>query len=331
MMSLYAPNATMTVGPGETASGLDEIRQFWLEKSASFEPENDWISDHPAYKLEITVNGDRGTLHFECHYVDAETGEVVAATAARLRRGPDRREVADHEHGRRHDRPGSLRSWREEQEPRVAREGRRRIGDPLVRAVARLPVKVRTKLLIAFVGTSLLLVAVGLLGQLVLGQSNDRVASLGPLQERADRVRPAPARRASTSGSSCRENAGADFNVDLAGCSDRGPERLASRSICSRWTRPIRVEAGTAAGSARLHAASGRPGRPAERSRHGRSALRRLMRWRSSSRLYRRTGRPRPRTAQEMLPTRAEAELLASDLEQTPPSWRTGRGQRSRS
>jgi signal transduction histidine kinase len=73
----------------------------------------------------------------------------------------------------------------EQQESRVAREGRRRIGEPFVRAVARLPANVRTKLLIAFVGTSLLLVAVGLLGQLVLGQSNDRVASVGPLQERA--------------------------------------------------------------------------------------------------------------------------------------------------
>ena len=73
----------------------------------------------------------------------------------------------------------------EQQESRVAREGRWRIGDPFVRAVARLPVNVRTKLLIAFVGTSLLLVAVGLLGQVVLGQSNDRVASVGPLQERA--------------------------------------------------------------------------------------------------------------------------------------------------
>jgi ketosteroid isomerase-like protein len=81
MMSLYAPNATITVGTGDTASGLDEIRQFFLEEAAFFEPENEWISDHPAYKLEITVNGDRGTLHFECHYIDAETGEVVAATA----------------------------------------------------------------------------------------------------------------------------------------------------------------------------------------------------------------------------------------------------------
>jgi ketosteroid isomerase-like protein len=82
MMSLYAPNATMTVGPGVTASGLDEIRQFWLEKASTFEPQNHWLSDHPAYKLEITVNGDRGTLHFECHYIDIETGEVAYATTA---------------------------------------------------------------------------------------------------------------------------------------------------------------------------------------------------------------------------------------------------------
>jgi signal transduction histidine kinase len=59
-------------------------------------------------------------------------------------------------------------------------------GDnPLVRAVGRLPAKVHTKLLIAFLGTSLLLVAVGLLGQRVLGQSNERVGSLGALQQRA--------------------------------------------------------------------------------------------------------------------------------------------------
>ena len=106
----------------------------------------------------------------------------------------------------------------EEQESRVAREGRRRIGDPFVRAVARLPVKVRTKLLIAFVGTSLLLVAVGLLGQLVLGQSNDRVASVGPLQERAVRVQQTPGRRPSTSGMSWRQNVADPTSApDLAG------------------------------------------------------------------------------------------------------------------
>ena len=57
--------------------------------------------------------------------------------------------------------------------------------DPLVRAVGRLPAKVSTKLLIAFLGTSLLLITVGLFGQRVLGQSNDRVGRLGALQERA--------------------------------------------------------------------------------------------------------------------------------------------------
>lgn len=84
MMSLWAPNATLTVGPGETAAGVDEIREFWLEKSVAFEPTNHWISDHPGYKVEITVNGDRGTLHFECHYVDAVTEKVALTTVADL-------------------------------------------------------------------------------------------------------------------------------------------------------------------------------------------------------------------------------------------------------
>jgi ketosteroid isomerase-like protein len=81
MLSLYAPNATFTVGPGVTAVGVDEIGEFWTEQSPAFEPTNNWVSDHPAYKLEITVNGDRGTLHFECHYVDPETRKVVSVTA----------------------------------------------------------------------------------------------------------------------------------------------------------------------------------------------------------------------------------------------------------
>ena len=55
----------------------------------------------------------------------------------------------------------------------------------LVRAVGRLPARVHTKLLIAFVGTAVLLVAVGALGLRVLAQSDDRVSDLGPLQERA--------------------------------------------------------------------------------------------------------------------------------------------------
>jgi signal transduction histidine kinase len=55
----------------------------------------------------------------------------------------------------------------------------------LVRGVGRVPAKVHTKLLIAFVGSAALVVTVGLLGLRVLGQSNDRVGELGVLQLRA--------------------------------------------------------------------------------------------------------------------------------------------------
>src|SRR5215211_3203071 len=60
-----------------------------------------------------------------------------------------------------------------------------RADNPLVRAVARLPARVHVKLLVAFVGTALLVVGVGLLGLRLLGQSNERVETLGTLQERA--------------------------------------------------------------------------------------------------------------------------------------------------
>jgi signal transduction histidine kinase len=55
----------------------------------------------------------------------------------------------------------------------------------LVRGVARLPARVRTKLLVAFVGTAVLVVVVGLLGLRVLGDSQERVTRLGALQQRA--------------------------------------------------------------------------------------------------------------------------------------------------
>jgi ketosteroid isomerase-like protein len=81
MMSLYAPNATLTI-PGRTAVGKEQIRQFWLARSDAFRPDNHWISETPSYKMEITANGDKGTLHFECHYVDVEGKTVVVYLTA---------------------------------------------------------------------------------------------------------------------------------------------------------------------------------------------------------------------------------------------------------
>ena len=80
-MSLWAPNATFTVGPGQTYTGKAEIRRFFLG-TATFQPENRWVSETPAYKIRITVDGDRGTLYFECHYADPKTKELVQVTGA---------------------------------------------------------------------------------------------------------------------------------------------------------------------------------------------------------------------------------------------------------
>ena len=60
-----------------------------------------------------------------------------------------------------------------------------RADNPLVRAVSRLPVRVGTKLLVAFAVIAGLLLAIALLGVRVLGQSNSRVVALGTLQQRA--------------------------------------------------------------------------------------------------------------------------------------------------
>jgi signal transduction histidine kinase len=57
--------------------------------------------------------------------------------------------------------------------------------NPLVRALGRAPVTVRTKLLVGFVAIAALLVLVGVLGLLALSHSNARVARLGTLQQHA--------------------------------------------------------------------------------------------------------------------------------------------------
>jgi hypothetical protein len=80
MMSLWAPNATATIA-GQTYRGKRAIRQLFA-KAGPFQPQNHWESDTPAYKIRITINGSRGTLYFECHYIDVDTGKVALAVGA---------------------------------------------------------------------------------------------------------------------------------------------------------------------------------------------------------------------------------------------------------
>jgi ketosteroid isomerase-like protein len=81
IMSLFAPDATATFGT-TNLTGTDEIRDFFVNEVGPFQPENNWVSDTPAYKIRVTVNGDKGTLYFECDYIDVETQKVVSVVGA---------------------------------------------------------------------------------------------------------------------------------------------------------------------------------------------------------------------------------------------------------
>jgi hypothetical protein len=81
MMSVWAPGATFSIGTREL-TGQDQIRAFFTTEAAPFKPENQWVSETPAYKIRTTVDGDKGTLYFECHYVDVATRTVKSVVAA---------------------------------------------------------------------------------------------------------------------------------------------------------------------------------------------------------------------------------------------------------
>jgi hypothetical protein len=80
MMSLWAKKATFTIA-GQTYRGKGAIRQVFA-KAGPFQPANHWESDTATYKIRTTVNGNSGTLYFECHYIDVGTGKLAAAVGA---------------------------------------------------------------------------------------------------------------------------------------------------------------------------------------------------------------------------------------------------------
>jgi hypothetical protein len=78
MMTLFAPGAVFNIGT-ETYTGLAQIRKFFATKNAAFMPQNHWQADTPTYRIRATVHGDKGTLYFECDYIDVKTGKFMAA------------------------------------------------------------------------------------------------------------------------------------------------------------------------------------------------------------------------------------------------------------
>jgi SnoaL-like domain len=78
MMTLFAPGAVFNLGT-ETYTGLGQIRNFWATQNKAFFPQNHWQADTPSFRIKATVNGDKGTLYFECDFIDIKTGKLMAA------------------------------------------------------------------------------------------------------------------------------------------------------------------------------------------------------------------------------------------------------------
>jgi hypothetical protein len=81
MMSLWADDATFTTA-AKTYTGKSAIREFFATQAAPFKAENAWVSDTPAYKSRATVDGDKGTLYFQCDYIDIATKKVMIVVSA---------------------------------------------------------------------------------------------------------------------------------------------------------------------------------------------------------------------------------------------------------
>jgi ketosteroid isomerase-like protein len=78
MMALWAPGAVFNIN-GQTLTGKAQIKHWFLTQNPAFH--HHWESDTPTYKIRVTINGDKGTLYFQCHYIDTKTKMVVAYPA----------------------------------------------------------------------------------------------------------------------------------------------------------------------------------------------------------------------------------------------------------
>jgi hypothetical protein len=76
MMTLWAPGAVFNIG-GNTYTGKTQIRQFFATQNKAFMATTHWVADTPSFKIKTTVNGDKGTLYFECDYLDPKTMTVA--------------------------------------------------------------------------------------------------------------------------------------------------------------------------------------------------------------------------------------------------------------
>ena len=77
MMSLWAPGSVFNINQ-QTLTGKAQIRHWFATENKAFMPNHHWESDTPTYKIRISLNGNKATLYFECHYIDTKTSKVMA-------------------------------------------------------------------------------------------------------------------------------------------------------------------------------------------------------------------------------------------------------------
>jgi hypothetical protein len=77
MMSLWAPGAVFNIDQ-QTLTGKSQIRHWFATENKAFMPSHHWESDSPTYKIRVSLNGNKATLYFECHYIDTNTSKVMA-------------------------------------------------------------------------------------------------------------------------------------------------------------------------------------------------------------------------------------------------------------
>ena len=80
MMTLYADDTVLTdtAHDNKVYRGKEQVRTYWADVSGPFRPEHHWIGYTPAMRIKSRVTGDRGTLYFECLWMDVDSNSVGA-------------------------------------------------------------------------------------------------------------------------------------------------------------------------------------------------------------------------------------------------------------
>jgi hypothetical protein len=80
MMSIFGDGAilTDTAHNNKVYTGKAEVRRYWADVSGPFRPEHHWIGYTPAMRMHAEVEGDKGSLYFECLWMDVDANAVGA-------------------------------------------------------------------------------------------------------------------------------------------------------------------------------------------------------------------------------------------------------------